>query len=52
MPTTCSLEEAVALLRPVDQIGFGLGPGIPDALLTAWEPVTTGRTCRSEVPSA
>jgi len=35
MPNVRTLEEAVALVRPVDQIGFGLGPGIPDALLTA-----------------
>jgi acyl-CoA hydrolase len=35
MPTVSTLEEAVALVRPVDRIGFGLGPGIPDALLTA-----------------
>jgi acyl-CoA hydrolase len=48
MPTVCTLEEAVALLRPVDQIGFGLGPGIPDALLTAlgarddWEDLQLG----------
>jgi acyl-CoA hydrolase len=48
MPTTCTPEEAVALLRPVDQIGFGLGPGIPDALLTAlgarddWEDLQVG----------
>ncbi|HTU38757.1 MAG TPA: acetyl-CoA hydrolase/transferase C-terminal domain-containing protein [Acidimicrobiales bacterium] len=35
MPTTCTAEEAVALVRPVDSIGFGLGPGNPDAFLTA-----------------
>jgi acyl-CoA hydrolase len=35
MPNVRTLEEAVALIHPVDQIGFGLGPGIPDALLTA-----------------
>ena len=27
MPTVRTPEEAVALVRPVDQIGFGLGPG-------------------------
>jgi acyl-CoA hydrolase len=48
MPPVRTLEEAVALLRPVDQIGFGLGPGIPDALLTAlgarsdWEDLQIG----------
>jgi acyl-CoA hydrolase len=48
MPNVCTPEEAVALLRPVDQIGFGLGPGIPDALLTAlgtrddWEDLEIG----------
>jgi acyl-CoA hydrolase len=48
MPNVCTLEEAVALVRPVDQIGFGLGPGIPDALLTAlgtrddWEDLQIG----------
>ena len=48
MPTVCTPEEAVALLRPVDRIGFGLGPGIPDALLTAlgarddWEDLQVG----------
>jgi acyl-CoA hydrolase len=35
MPNVCTAEEAVALVRPVDRIGLGLGPGIPDALLTA-----------------
>ena len=35
MPNVHTPEEAVALLRPVDQVGFGLGPGIPDAFLTA-----------------
>jgi acyl-CoA hydrolase len=48
MPTVCTPEEAVALLRPVDRIGFGLGPGIPDALLKAlgarddWEDLQVG----------
>jgi acyl-CoA hydrolase len=35
MPSICTPEEAVALVRRHDQIGFGLGPGIPDAFLTA-----------------
>ena len=30
-----SMEEAVALVRPTDSIGFGLGPANPDAFLTA-----------------
>jgi hypothetical protein len=48
MPPVRTLEEAVALVRPVDRIGFGLGPGIPDALLTAlgtrtdWEDLQIG----------
>jgi len=48
MPNVCTPEEAVALVRSVDQIGFGLGPGIPDALLTAlgsrddWEDLQIG----------
>lgn len=35
MPTVCSAEEAVAMVRPVDMIGFGLGPANPDTFLTA-----------------
>jgi len=35
MPTICSVEEAVAMVRPVDMIGFGLGPAIPDTFLSA-----------------
>jgi acyl-CoA hydrolase len=35
MPTVCSVEEAVAMVRPVDMIGLGLGPANPDTLLTA-----------------
>ena len=35
MATVSSMEEAVALIRPVDRIGFGLGPAIPDGLMTA-----------------
>ena len=34
-PRTCTPEQAVALVRPVDTIGFGLGPAIPEAFLTA-----------------
>ena len=30
-----SVEEAVALVRPADSIGFGLGPANPDTFLTA-----------------
>jgi acyl-CoA hydrolase len=48
MPITCSPEEAAALVRPRDRIGFGLGPGNPDAFLTAlggrddWEELVLG----------
>ncbi len=48
MPNLCTVDEAVALVRPVDRIGFGLGPGIPDALLGAlgarddWEDLEVG----------
>ncbi|HEX4433189.1 MAG TPA: acetyl-CoA hydrolase/transferase C-terminal domain-containing protein [Acidimicrobiales bacterium] len=48
MPSMLTVEEAVALVRPVDRIGFGLGPGIPDALLTGfgartdWEDLQIG----------
>jgi acyl-CoA hydrolase len=48
MPVTCTPEEAVAMVRPIDRIGFGLGPGIPDTFLTAlgsrddWEDLTLG----------
>ncbi len=35
MLTTCTAEEAVALVRPIDTIGFGLGPANPDTFLTA-----------------
>lgn len=48
MPATVSMEEAVSLLRPVDRLGFGLGPAIPDGLLTAlgartdWEDLQVG----------
>src|SRR3984885_5144721 len=48
MPTAATMEEAVALVHPVDRIGFGLGPAIPDGLLTAlgtrtdWEDLQIG----------
>jgi acyl-CoA hydrolase len=32
---TCTPEEAAALIRPRDTIGFGLGPANPDAFFTA-----------------
>jgi acyl-CoA hydrolase len=35
MTRTCTPEEAIAFIRPVDRIGFGLGPANPDAFLTA-----------------
>src|SRR5580692_1540261 len=48
MTVTCSPEEAAALVRRRDSIGFGLGPGNPDAFLTAlggrddWEDLVLG----------
>ncbi len=48
MPNVCSVEEAIGLLHTVDQVGFGLGPAIPDALLTGlgtrddWEDLQVG----------
>jgi len=45
---TCSPQEAAALVRRRDTIGFGLGPGNPDAFLTAlgerddWEDLVLG----------
>ncbi len=45
---TCTPDEAAALIRPRDTIGFGLGPANPDALFTAlggrddWEDLTVG----------
>jgi acyl-CoA hydrolase len=48
MTTICTPEEAAAHVRPRDTIGFGLGPGIPDAFLTAlggrddWEDLVFG----------
>ncbi len=47
-PTYCTPEEAAALIRPRDSIGFGLGPANPDAFFTAlgtrddWEDLTFG----------
>jgi acyl-CoA hydrolase len=46
--TTCTPEEAAALVRSRDTIGFGLGPGNPDAFLSAlggrddWEDLVLG----------
>ena len=34
-PQTCTPDEAAALIRTTDTIGFGLGPANPDAFLTA-----------------
>jgi len=48
MAMTCTPDEAVALVRPRDTIGFGLGPANPDAFLTAlgrrddWEHLVLG----------
>ncbi len=48
MTRVCSHEEAVALVRSADQIGFGLGPAIPDGFMTAlgvrddWENLVIG----------
>jgi acyl-CoA hydrolase len=48
MIMTCTADEAAALVRPRDTIGFGLGPGNPDAFLTAlgkrddWERLVLG----------
>jgi acyl-CoA hydrolase len=48
VPNVCSAEEAVALVRPVDQIGFGLGPANPDMFLSTlgsrddWEDLQLG----------
>ena len=45
---TCTPEEAAALVRQRDTIGFGLGPGNPDGFLTAlggrddWEDLVLG----------
>ena len=48
MPNVCTVEEAVALLRPVDRSASGSARPIPDALLTAlgarddWEDLQLG----------
>ncbi len=48
MTRMLSAEEAAALVRPRDSIGFGLGPANPDAFLTAlgtrddWEDLVVG----------
>jgi len=48
MPTTCSPDEAAALLWTTDLVGFGLGPAIPPRFLTAlgrrtdWEHLVLG----------
>ena len=48
MTARCTPDEAAALVRPRDTIGFGLGPGNPDAFLTAlgrrddWEQLVFG----------
>jgi acyl-CoA hydrolase len=48
MAITCTPEEAATHLRPVDTVGFGLGPANPDGLLTAlgtrsdWEDLIFG----------
>ncbi len=47
-PSRCTPDEAAALIRTSDSIGFGLGPANPDAFLTAlgrrddWEDLTLG----------
>lgn len=47
-PKTMSAAEAAALVRPVDTVGFGLGPANPPAVITAmgerndWEDLTIG----------
>jgi acyl-CoA hydrolase len=47
-PRFLTASEAVRLLRPRDTVGFGLGPGVPDRLLTAlderddWEDLVLG----------
>src|SRR5580658_700383 len=48
MPRSCTPEEAADLVRRRDTIGFGLGPGNPDAFLNAlggrddWEDLVFG----------
>jgi acyl-CoA hydrolase len=47
-PLRCTPEEAARMVRPVDTIGFGLGPANPDGFLTAlgarrdWENLVLG----------
>ncbi len=47
-PRFCTPDEAAALIRPDDSVGFGLGPANPDAFFTAlghrddWEDLTFG----------
>ena len=47
-PQTCTPDEAAALVRTTDSVGFGLGPANPDAFLTAlgrrddWVELTVG----------
>lgn len=47
-PRRCTPEEAAALVRPRDTVGFGLGPANPDAFLRAlglrddWEDLVLG----------
>jgi acyl-CoA hydrolase len=48
MTITCTPEEAVGHMRPIDTIGFGLGPANPDGFLSAlstrndWEDLILG----------
>jgi acyl-CoA hydrolase len=48
VPSTCTAEEAAATIRPIDTVGFGLGPANPDAFFTAlgerddWEDLVLG----------
>ena len=48
MTRVLPVDEAVALVRPVDTLGFGLGPDNPDTFLTAlgaredWEDLQVG----------
>ena len=48
MTTTCTPQEAVSHIRPIDTIRFGLGPANPDAFLSAlstrndWENLILG----------
>jgi acyl-CoA hydrolase len=47
-PQICTPDEAAAMVRPTDAVGFGLGPANPDAFLTAlghrhdWVDLTVG----------